>query len=85
LFLAAEIEDVPENDKYVSITFNFLLQENLTNGSEGTITGIEKRGHEYFWYHIRKDDKNKRVIDGVYVGKFYHLADFTEMGLRANV
>lgn len=85
LFLGADIEEVPENDKYFSITFNFLLNENLENGSEGSITGINRKGHEQVWFHIRKENKSTRTIDGVYVGKFYHLADFTEMGLRAHV
>lgn len=84
LFLGADISEVQENDKYFSITFNFLLQENETNATIGGISNVSKEGHQFYWFHIRKDDKNKRTIGGVYVGEFYKKADLTEMGLSRN-
>ena len=85
LFLGAEIEEVQENDKYLSITFTFLINENETNKSIGSVTGISNEGHQGVWPHIVKNSKSQMTVDGVYVGKMYHKADFTEMGLRAHV
>lgn len=86
LFLGASISDMQENNKYVSINFNFLLSPNETGMNLGPYTSnVDKEGHQAIWPHVRKDDKNNRVIDGIYVGKFYKKADFTEMGLSAHV
>lgn len=86
LFLGASISEMRENNKYVDITFNFVISPNEENMSFGPyVSNVDKEGQQAYWPHIRKDDKGTRYLDGVYIGKFYHKADFTEMGLRAHV
>jgi hypothetical protein len=73
-----------------SLSFKFSASQNAGGSSEldalevGSITGIEKKGHEYLW--VRYEDS----VDGnvlykkpkyVYVNRVYREADFADLGL----
>jgi hypothetical protein len=67
-----------------SLSFKFIANRNAENLSVGSITGIQKKGHEYLW--IRYEDD---VLDStsfkrpkfVYVNPVYKIGDFKGLGI----
>lgn len=62
------------------LTFTFLASKNLTSGTIGDITGINKKGHEYLWFLFDhdKDATTKMLISkprACYVDRIYGEAD----------
>jgi len=70
------------NDDW-EITYTFLARPNVSGRTIGTITGIEKNGHEYLWvyYGEAKDDAAKRMVKvplAVYVEQVYYSCAYGE-------
>ena len=50
----------------------------------GSITGIEKRGHDYLWVRYGKTVESGRILpaaEEVFVGKVYRDGDFSLLGI----
>jgi hypothetical protein len=62
------------------VRYNFTASQNRTNFSIGSITGINKRGHEYISVKYKKEESDgKHIIpkpEFVFVSKVYESADF---------
>jgi len=67
-----------------SLSFRFIASKNVTNQTIGSITGINKKGHEYLWVRYR-DAVDSNVLlkqpDAVYVSKVYKDSDFSLLGI----
>lgn len=82
LFIGAS-GDVIAND-HPMLTFSFLAGENLVSQTIGSITGINKKAHEYLWYYYAPaKDATTGVktadIEGAYVGQIYGERDFAPL------
>lgn len=74
-----------------SLSYKFVASPNAGAGQTrpaitvGTITGIEKKGHEYMWvrYDNKVDNKNSLILHpkAVYVNRVYPQADFSGLGI----
>ncbi len=73
-----------------SLQFKFEARPNAGDGKTlparqiGSITGIEKKGHEYLWVKYAKAVKEGRLLptaEEVYVSRVYRLADFSLLGI----
>jgi hypothetical protein len=69
-----------------SLSYKFVASSNVTNETIGSITGIDKKGHEYLW--VRYED----AVDGsasvafkrpkyVYINKVYRDGSFASLGI----
>ena len=68
------------------LTFTFLASKNVTGLTIGTITGIDKLGHDYisFSYKPVKDPTTKlftTAVRGAYVDRIYGPADHTALSI----
>lgn len=73
-----------------TLTYKFVASPNAGSGQTlpaitiGSITGIEKRGHEYLWVRYAPDAVSGTLIkkpQHVYVNQVYREADFSLLGI----
>ncbi len=73
-----------------SLQFRFEARPNAGNGKTlpsvevGSITGIEKRGHDYLWVRYGKTVESGKILpaaEEVFVGKVYRDGDFSLLGI----
>ena len=67
-----------------SLTYRFLASPNVTDQTIGSITGIEKKGHEYLWVRYEESESSSTIIKKplhVYVDKVYRDGDFSALGI----
>lgn len=84
LFLGASGEIVPNLS--TEITYQFAASANATGLTIGSITGIEKRGHEFLWVLFEDDEDTtaKRLTKkplAAYVERVYTEVDFSTLGI----
>jgi hypothetical protein len=67
-----------------ALSYRFVASKNVTGKTIGSVSGIEKKGHEYLW--VRYED----AVEGgsllkkpkfVYVNKVYREEDFGQLGI----
>jgi len=67
-----------------SLSFRFVASKNVTDQEIGSITGIEKKGHEYLWVMYEEAVSSNSLIKkpkAVYVNKVYRESDFSQLGI----
>ena len=67
-----------------SLSFKFVASPNITNETIGTITGIEKKGHEYLWVRYEDSVSSNELLKrpkAVYVNRVYKESDFSQLGI----
>lgn len=82
LFKGADFNRRP--DGLWEVTYRFIASPNATGLSVGSITGIDKKGHELLWVHSREEvvsDQLVTVPKGVYVMQVYESGDFSTLGI----
>lgn len=67
-----------------SLSYRFVASKNVTGQTIGSITGIEKNGHEYLWVRYEDAVSGSTLLKqpkAVYVSKVYKDSDFSALGL----
>lgn len=67
-----------------SLSYRFVASKNVTGQTIGSISGIEKKGHEYLWVRYEDSVSGSSLIKqpkAVYVSKVYKDSDFSQLGL----
>jgi hypothetical protein len=67
-----------------SLSFRFVASKNVTGQTIGSISGIEKKGHEYLWVRYEDDVSGNALLKkpkAVYVSKVYKDSDFSALGI----
>jgi len=67
-----------------SLTYRFVASPNVTNQTIGTITSVNKGGHDYLWVKYEAATSGNDVIRKpkyVYVDKVYRDGDFSLLGI----
>jgi len=67
-----------------SLTYRFAASQNVTNKTIGSISGIDKKGHEYLWVRYEDAVSSSSLIKqpkAVYVDKVYMDGDFSGLGI----
>lgn len=67
-----------------SLSFRFVASKNVTGQTIGSITGIEKKGHEYLWVRYEDAVSGSTLLKqpkAVYVSKVYKDSDFSALGI----
>lgn len=67
-----------------SLTYRFVASPNVTNQTIGSITGINKKGHEYLWVRYEAAESSGVLIKKpqfVYVNKVYKDGNFSLLGI----
>jgi len=67
-----------------SLTYRFVASPNVTNQTIGTISSINKRGHDYLWVKYETATSTNDIIKKpkyVYVDKVYRDGDFSQLGI----
>lgn len=67
-----------------SLSYRFVASKNVTDQTIGSITGIEKKGHEYLWVRYEDAVSGSSLLKqpkAVYVSKVYKDSDFSLLGL----
>jgi len=67
-----------------SLSFRFVASKNVTGQTIGSITGIEKKGHEYLWVRYEDAVSSNTLLKqpkAVYVSKVYKDSDFSALGI----
>ena len=67
-----------------SLSYKFVASPNATGLAVGTITGIEKKGHEYLWVRYESSVDNNTLFKKprhVYVNKVYRDGNFDLLGI----
>ena len=67
-----------------SLTYRFVASQNVTNKTIGSISGIDKKGHEYLWVRYEDAVSSSSLIKqpkAVYVDKVYMDGDFSGLGI----
>jgi hypothetical protein len=67
-----------------SLSFRFVASKNVTGQTIGSITGIEKKGHEYLWVLYEDSVSSNTLLKqpkAVYVSKVYKDSDFSALGI----
>ena len=67
-----------------SLAFRFVGSPNVTNQTIGSVTGVEKKGHEYLWVRYESASESSTLIKKpkhVYVNKVYRDGDFSLLGI----
>jgi len=68
------------------LTFDFKVSKNLTNGTIGPFTGIDKLGWQYAWIYSEKEEFASRSIEvpiALYIEDTLEAADLTQTGVQA--
>jgi hypothetical protein len=80
LFLGAEFSQKSAGE--VTISFKFMASPNVTGLAIGTVSGIDKKGHEYLWVDYKASESGGFVIRQprtVHVHQVYDYADFSTL------
>lgn len=67
-----------------SLSFRFVASKNVTGQTIGSISGIEKKGHEYLWVRYEDAVSGSSLLKqpkAVYVSKVYKDSDFSALGI----
>ena len=67
-----------------SLSFRFVASKNVTGQTIGSISGIEKKGHEYLWVRYEDAVSSSTLLKqpkAVYVSKVYKDSDFSALGI----
>lgn len=67
-----------------SLSYRFVASPNVTSQTIGSISGIEKKGHEYLWVRYEESTAGSDLIKKpkyVYVDKVYKDGDFSALGI----
>jgi hypothetical protein len=67
-----------------SLSYRFVASKNVTGQTIGSISGIEKKGHEYLWVRYEDAVSGSSLLKqpkAVYVSKVYKDSDFSQLGL----
>jgi hypothetical protein len=67
-----------------SLSFRFVASKNVTGQTIGSISGIEKKGHEYLWVRYEDAVSSNTLLKqpkAVYVSKVYKDSDFSALGI----
>lgn len=67
-----------------SLSFRFVASKNVTGQTIGSISGIEKKGHEYLWVRYEDAVSGSALLKqpkAVYVSKVYKDSDFSALGI----
>jgi len=67
-----------------SLSFRFVASKNVTGQTIGSISGIEKKGHEYLWVRYEDSVTSNTLLKqpkAVYVSKVYKDSDFSLLGI----
>jgi hypothetical protein len=67
-----------------SLSYRFVASKNVTGETIGSISGIEKKGHEYLWVRYEDSVSGSNLLKtpkAVYVNKVYKDADFSALGI----
>jgi hypothetical protein len=70
-----------------SLSFKFIASRNAQNLSIGSITGIQKKGHEYLWIRYEDDVQDSTSFKRpkfVYVNPVYKIGDFDGLGIGSD-
>jgi hypothetical protein len=74
-----------KNAEQWQIEFSFVAIPNASSLTVGTITGIDKKGHEYMWITWDKEESGgefvKSVPRAVYVEQVYPTSDFSGLNI----
>lgn len=70
----------------VQVKWSFDAVQNATGLTVGTITGINKKGHEYLWADFWEDIDQKAKVavivpKAVFVEQVYQSSDFSQLGI----
>lgn len=71
-------------EKPVGLTFRFAAARTLTGLTFGSITGVDKKGHEYLWFEYGNDADNDNFVAppiAVHVERIYPDGDYAALGL----
>jgi hypothetical protein len=69
-----------------SLSYRFVASKNVTGKTVGSITGIDKKGHEYLWVRYEQAVSGSasdllQKPKAVYVNKVYKDSDFSLLGI----
>jgi hypothetical protein len=67
-----------------SLSYRFVASKNVTNQTMGSVSGIEKKGHEYLWVRYESAVDSSTLIKKpkhVYVNKVYRETNFADLGI----
>lgn len=67
-----------------SLSYRFVASKNVTGQTIGSISGIEKKGHEYLWVRYEDAVSGSSLLKqpkAVYVSKVYKDSDFSLLGI----
>lgn len=67
-----------------SLSFRFVASKNVTGQTIGTISGVEKKGHEYLWVRYEDAEDSNTLLKRpkhVYVNRVYRESDFGLLGI----
>lgn len=67
-----------------SLVYRFVASPNVTNQTIGSITGVNKKGHEYLWVRYESASEGGSLIKKpkfVYVNKVYKDGNFALLGI----
>ena len=76
--------DSEKGDGRGSLSCKLVASKNLTGQTIGSITGIEKKGHEYLWVRYESSVSGSDVVKEpkyVYVNTVYREGDFSGLGI----
>lgn len=76
--------DQQKGDGPWTLSFKFVASKNLTGQTIGSISGIEKKGHEYLWVRYESSVSNSELVKKpkyVYVNTVYREGDFSGLGI----
>lgn len=76
--------DEQKGDGPWNLSYKFVASANVTNQTIGSITGIDKRGHEYLWVRYEPAVSGGDILKRpkyVYVNKVYRDGDFSQLGI----
>lgn len=67
-----------------TLSYKFVASPNVTGQTIGTITGIEKKGHEYLWVRYEDSVSSNELVKkpkSVYINKVYRDGNFSGLGI----
>jgi hypothetical protein len=76
--------DSQKGDGPWSLSFKFVASKNITGQTIGSITGVEKKGHEYLWVRYESSVSGSDLVKKpkyVYVNTVYREGDFSGLGI----
>jgi hypothetical protein len=67
-----------------SLSYRFVASKNVTGETIGSISGIEKKGHEYLWVRYEDSVEGSSLLKtpkAVYVNRVYKESNFSQLGI----